>query len=109
MADLFPDLGESSYDDWDYQQSEVLLAFKNQRMLAAPDEIRHIWKLDGPLEDALSMAWLHMAHVGLLPPIWDLLDHQPAAETLHLLSLVEFTDLLSGCAPDALLWNAFLR
>ena len=35
-----------------------------------------------------------MAHVGPLPPIWDLLDLQPNSETLHLLSLVEFTDLL---------------
>jgi len=26
------------------------MAFLNQRMLAAPDETRHIWKLDGPLE-----------------------------------------------------------
>jgi len=29
------------------------------------------------------MTWLHMAHVGPLPPMWDLLDHQPAAETLY--------------------------
>jgi hypothetical protein len=40
------------------------------------------------------MAWLHMAHTGPLPPIWVLLDLQPSAETLHLLSLVEFTDLV---------------
>jgi hypothetical protein len=82
-------------------------------MLAAPDETRHIWKLDGPLEDVPndevpSMAWLHMAHTGPLPPIRDLLDLQPSAETLHLLSLVEFTDLLNGCAPDALVRNAFV-
>ncbi len=54
------------------------------------------------------MAWLHMAHTGPLPPIWDLLDLQPNSETLHLLSLVEFTDLLNGCAPDALVRNAFV-
>ena len=77
------------------------MAFLNQRMLAATDETRHIWKLDGPLEDVPndevpSMAWLHMAHVGPLPLIWDLLDLQPNSETLHLLSLVEFTDLLNG-------------
>ena len=54
------------------------------------------------------MAWQHMAHTGPLPPIWDLLDLQPTAETLHLLSLVEFSDLLNGCAPDALVRNAFL-
>ena len=46
LSDLFPDLGEP----------------------------RHIWKLDGPLEDAPydetpTMALLHMAHVGLLLPI----------------------------------------
>ena len=49
-----------------------------------------------------------MAHTGPLSPIWDLLDLQPSAETLHLLNLVEFTDLLNGCAPDALVRNAFL-
>jgi hypothetical protein len=54
------------------------------------------------------MAWLHMAHVGDLPPIWDLLDHSPAAEILHLLCLVEFTDLLNGCSPNALVRNAFM-
>jgi hypothetical protein len=48
-----------------------------------------------------------MAHVGELPPIWDLLDFA-AAENLHLLSLVEFTDLLNGCSLDALVWNAFV-
>jgi hypothetical protein len=89
------------------------MVFLNQRMLAKLDESRHIWKLYGPLEDnpndeTPSTAWLHMAHVGPLPPICDLLDHQPSAETLHLLSLVEFTDLLNGCSPDALLWNAFV-
>jgi hypothetical protein len=42
LSDLFPDLGESSYEDWDFQQGNVLLAFMNQRMLAAPDETRHI-------------------------------------------------------------------
>jgi hypothetical protein len=45
------------------------MAFLNRRMLAAPDETRHIWKLDGPLEtnpndETPSMAWLHMAYVG---------------------------------------------
>jgi len=33
-----------------------------------------------------------MAHAGLLPPIWDFLD-KPFAETLHLLSLEEFTEM----------------
>ena len=113
LSELFPDLGESSYENWDFKQVDVLMAFLNQRKLVAPDETRHIWKLDGPLEDAPndevpSMAWLHMAHTGPLPPIWDLLDLQPNSETLHLLSLVEFTDLLNGCAPDALVRNAFV-
>ena len=108
-----PDLGESVYENWDFKQADVLMTFLNQRMLAAPDETRHIWKLNGPLGDAPndevpSMAWLHMAHTGPLPPIWDLLDLQPSVETLHLLSLVVFTDLLNGCAPDALVWNAFV-
>ena len=48
LSDLFPDLGESSYENWDYQQSDVLLAI----MLARPEETRHIWKLDGPLDSA---------------------------------------------------------
>ena len=48
-----------------------------------------------------------MEHVGELPSILDLLDFT-AAETLHLLSLVEFTDLLNGCSPDALARNAFV-
>jgi hypothetical protein len=47
-------------------------------------------------------------HVGPLLPIWDLLDNQPSAESLHLLSFVEFTDLLNGCSPDALVRNAFV-
>ncbi len=51
LSELFPDLGESSYENWDFKQADVLMAFLNQRMLAAPDETRHIWKLDGPLED----------------------------------------------------------
>ena len=86
----------------------------NQRMLAAPFEPRHIWKLDGPLEDAPAdetptSAWLHMAHAGPLPPFWDLLDcMQPQLETLHPLNLEEFTDLVNGCAPDALLRNSFV-
>ncbi len=52
--------------------------------------------------------WLHIAHTGPLPPIWDLLDLQPNSETLHLPSLVEFTDLLNGCAPDAFVRNAIV-
>jgi len=51
---------------------------------------------------------VHVAHIGQLLSIWDLLGHESAAETLHLLSLVEFTDLLNGCSPDALVRNAFV-
>ena len=84
-----------------------------QRMLAALSEPRHIWKLDGPLEDAPAdetptMAWLHMAHAGPLPPIWYLLDCLPTHETLHLLNLEEFTDLVNGCTPDGLVRNSFV-
>ena len=114
LQELFPDLGESSYENWDYQQQDALQAFMDQRQLAAPTEPRHIWKLDGPLEDAPvdeipTSTLLHMAHAGPLPPIWDLLDcAQPQLETLHLLNLEEFTDLVNGCAPDDLLRNAFV-
>ena len=113
LQELSPDLGESSYDNWDYQQHDALLTFMNQRMLAAPSEPRHIWKLDGPLEDGPAdetptAAWLNMAHAGPLPPIWDLLDCQPHVETLHLLNIEEFTDLVNGCTPDALLRNSFV-
>jgi len=52
LSYLFPDLGESSYDNRDFKQADVLMALLNQRMLAVPDETQHIWKLDGPLEDA---------------------------------------------------------
>ena len=69
-----------------------------QRMLAVQDSL---------YDETPSMAWLHMAHVGELSPIWDLLDFT-SAETLHLLSLVEFTDLLNRCSPDTLVRNAFV-
>ena len=42
LSELFSDLGESVYENWDFKQADVLMAFLNQRMLAAPDEIRHI-------------------------------------------------------------------
>jgi len=42
LSDLFPNQGQSVYANWDFQQGDVLLAFINQRMLAAPDETRHI-------------------------------------------------------------------
>ena len=92
LSDLFHDLGESTYENWDLQQGDVLQAFMDQRVRAAPDETQHIWKLEGPLKDVPndevpSMALPHMAHTGPLPPIWDLLDLQPSAETLHLLDL----------------------
>ena len=69
-------------------------------MLAAPDETPSLE--DAPYDETPSMAWLHMAYVGPqhMAHVWDLLDHQPSAETLHLLSLVEFTDLLNGCSQE---------
>jgi hypothetical protein len=42
LSDLFPNLGQSVYENWDFQHGDVLLAFINQRMLSAPDETRHI-------------------------------------------------------------------
>jgi hypothetical protein len=54
-------------------------------MLSAPDETR---------DETPSMVWLYMAHVIDFPPIWDLLDHQPAAETL------QFTDLRDPPFPS---------
>ena len=38
LSDLFPDLGESTYENWDLQQGNVLQAFMDQRVRAAPDE-----------------------------------------------------------------------
>ena len=67
LADLFLDLGESSYEDCDYQQSDVVLAFMNQRMLAVPDETRHIWQLDGPLEDAHGLTRCHVLQASRSP------------------------------------------
>jgi hypothetical protein len=49
-----------------------------------------------------------MAHTVSIPPIWDLLDRQPSAETLRFLSLVEFTDLLNGYSSDDFVRNAFV-
>ena len=54
LSDLFPDLGESTYENWDLQQGDVFQALMDQRVRAAPDETQHIWKLDGPLEDVPS-------------------------------------------------------
>ena len=68
----------------------------NQSMLAAPDD------------ETPTMAVLHMVHVGPLSPLWLLLDCQPTVETLHLLNLEEFADLINGCAPDALVRNSFV-
>jgi hypothetical protein len=47
-----------------------------------------------------------MAHVGRLPPVWHFLD-DPVAETLHLLNLEEFTELLNGCALDVIVRHSF--
>ena len=47
-----------------------------------------------------------MAYAGRLPPVWPFL-HDPVAETLHLLNLEEFTELVIGCAPDVIVRHFF--
>ena len=49
---------------------------------------------------------IHTALYGPLPPIWDFLDKR-SNETLHLLRLEEFADIVNGCAVDALMRNSF--
>jgi hypothetical protein len=77
-----------------------------------PEVRRAVWRLGGALETpdqcTPSVSELHMAHAGPLPPIWDFLDN-PFAETLHLLSLEEFTEHLSGCPGTELLRNPSCR
>ena len=63
-----------------------------------PDERSALWRLEGGWEETTasetpSLAMIHMAHYGPLPPIWDFLD-KCSSETLHLLSLEEFTDIV---------------
>ena len=43
LFDLFPDLGESAYENWDLQQGDALQSFTDQGVRAAPDETQHIW------------------------------------------------------------------
>ena len=37
LSDLFPDLGESTYENWDLQQGDVLLAFMNHGPLPSQE------------------------------------------------------------------------
>ena len=103
MKAIFVDLGES-FDDWDFSAGEGFHV--------VPSEVhRAVWRLDGVLETpdqrTPSVSELTMAHAGPLRPIWDIRDY-PVMETLHLLSLEDFTELLNGCVPDALVRNAFI-
>ena len=58
---------------------------------------RAVLRIEGASENLdqrySSVLELTMAHAGPLPTIW---------ETLHPLCLEEFTELLNGCASDAL-------
>lgn len=49
----------------------------------------------------LSFARVNMAHADQLPPLWSFFD-DPTNETFHLINLEEFTEMVNGCAPDAL-------
>ena len=69
-------------------------------MMASP-----VFRMRSPTSTEQSGVWVE-PH-GPLPSIWDLLDKR-SNETLHLLSLEEFTDIVNGCAPDALVRNSFV-
>ena len=100
-----------TYVDWDLTSGNAFEAFMFKRQEVEPDERPALWRTNGAWEvtsgrETPSMGMIHMAHYGPLPPIWDLLD-KPSNESLPLLSLEEFTDILNGCSPDALRRNAF--
>jgi hypothetical protein len=113
LAELFPDLNQE-YDDWHLTSTDPLQAFREQREDADPDADLKIWQLDGALlstpameaNQSNSRSLRSMAHAGRLPPVWPFLD-DPIAETLHLLNLEEFTELLNGCAPDVIVRHSF--
>ena len=76
-------------------------------MLAAPDEtLGDQSQRRDPVHGLAAHGACRSAPSDPGPPRRD--PHQPAAETLHLLSLVEITDLLNGCSPAALVRNAFV-
>ena len=110
VTDLFPNLGESPYEDWDYQQSIVLLSFMHQRILAAPDETRHIWKLDGPLEDTPYDETRLAAHgTCQLPPMWDHLERS-TCETMsskhrEVQAAAAFNDLTTALTQAQRWWT----
>jgi hypothetical protein len=102
------------YDDWHLTSTDPLQAFREQREDADPDADLKIWQLDGALlstpaieaNQSTSRPLRSMAHAGRLPPVWPFLDDL-VAETLHLLNLEEFTELLNGCAPDVIVRHSF--
>jgi hypothetical protein len=78
------------------ETSSPLQSYINQRYYLEPEVRRAVLRLEGASETLdqrnSSVSELTMAHAGPLPTI---------RETLHLLCLEEFTELLNGCASDA--------
>jgi hypothetical protein len=113
LAELFPDLNQE-YNDWHLTSNDPLQAFREQREDADPDADLKIWQLDGALlstpameaNQSNSRPLRSMAYAGRLPPVWPFLD-DPVAESLHLLNLEEFTELVNGCAPDVIVRHSF--
>ena len=104
LAELFPDLNQE-YNDWHLTSTDSLQAFREQREDADPDADLKIWQLDGALLSTPAME-ANQSNSRPLPPVWPFLD-DPVAETLHLLNLKEFTELLNGCAPDVIVRHSF--
>ena len=110
LQELFPDVGQT-YVDWDLTSGNAFEAFMFKRQEMLPNERPSLWRTNGSWEvtsdrETPSLGMIHMAHYGSLPPIWEFLD-KPSNESLPLLSLEEFTDIVNGCSPDALRRNAF--
>ena len=71
MSDLFPDLGESVYENWDFKQAEVLMAFLNQRMLAHLEARRSFGRYpqrQGPIHGLAAHGPYRSAPSDLGPP-----------------------------------------
>ena len=86
---------DQTYVDWDLTSFEAFM-LKRQEML--PDERLSLWRFSGSWEvtsdrETPSMGMIHMTHYGSLLPIWEFLD-KPSNESLPLLSLEEFTDIV---------------
>jgi len=92
---IFVDLGES-FDDRDFSAGEALEYLEPKvRRDSGPAHPISVRAAHGPRGPANS-------HLG---PPGQPLRGDPHA-TLHLLSLEDFTKLLNGYAPDALVWNS---